>query len=68
MVRFGGEDNPVLARGLVDDDEGEARAEVVEGADAVGVYAVGVEACEEGLAVGVVADGAEHVDLCGGGA
>ena len=43
VIRLGGEDDAVLAGGLVDDDDGDASLEILGGADSGDVDAVGRE-------------------------
>lgn len=67
VVRLGGEDDAVLAAGLVDDDDGDAGLAVFTDGDGGGVDAVRGQAGDELLAVCVGADGANHGDIGGGG-
>lgn len=66
VVCLGGEDDAVLAAGLVDDDDGDARLAVFAHGHGGGVDAVGCQAGDELLAVCVGADGAYHGDIGGG--
>lgn len=67
MVCLGGEDDAVLAAGLVDDNDGNAGLAVFADGHGGGVDAVRGQAGDELLAICVGANGADHGDIGGGG-